>query len=104
MNKPIATKQKIMKKKISSVHESTAYQLHKSQLSIFTGIMHKVIDFTEYKLKQYAQSIDDQQQKTTLIELIAKYKKGQVAVAWREGRPIWLAVTKEILHIHRAII
>ena len=96
MLKPLVTKQKVMKTKTSSIHDSTAYQLHKSQMTVFSGIMHKVIDFTEHKLRQYAESVDDQQQKTVLVDLIKKYKKGQVAIAWRAGRPIWLPVTKEI--------
>lgn len=96
MLKPTVTKKQAMKTKSTSIHDNTAYQLHKSQMTIFSGIMHKVIDFTEHKLRQYAESVDDQQQKLVLIDLIKKYKTGQVAIAWRAGRPIWLPVTKEI--------
>ena len=78
-----------------SVSESTDYQLHKSQLVIFAGILHKVIDYTEHRLMRYADAVKDPQQKATLVDLINKYRKGLVAVAWKRGMPLWLPVTKD---------
>lgn len=73
----------------------TDYQMHKSQRACFTGILHKIIDYTEHRLERYAKSIHDQQQRATLFGLLERYKKGMVAVAWRNGLPIWLNVTKD---------
>jgi uncharacterized protein (UPF0261 family) len=75
--------------------EGTEFHLHKSQQSIFAGIMHKVIDYTEHRLLRYADKVKDPQQKATLKELITNYKKGLVAIAWRKGQPVWLPVTKD---------
>jgi len=83
-----------MKQKKLSALNTTCYQLHKSQNAEFAGIMHKVIDFTEHKLMQYANSVEDPQQKSVLVDLIKKYRNGSVAIAWRAGTPLWLPVTK----------
>lgn len=74
----------------------TEFQLHKSHRTIFTGILHKVIDYTEYRLERYAAVVTDPQQKSMLADLIDKYRKGAVAIAWRGGTPVWLPVTKDV--------
>jgi len=78
-----------------NVHNSTEFQLHKSHVPIFASIIDKVLDYTEYRLVRYAKQVQDPQQKAVLLDLIAKYRKGLVAVAWRGGMPIWLPVTKD---------
>jgi len=75
--------------------ESTEFQLHKSQLTIFNGILDQVIDYTEHRLNRYAKSVKDSQQSAALFELVERYKKGMVAIAWRKGRPVWLRVTND---------
>lgn len=72
----------------------TEYQLHKSQQP-FNGNKRNLIDYTEYRLKLYIDSTTDEQQKLTLQDVLRKYKKGLVAVAWRSGLPVWINVTKE---------
>lgn len=72
---------------------STEFQLHKSQLPVTNS--KKIIDYTEYRLRIFAQKIIDPQQKETLLSVIRKYCKGEVAVAWKSGKPVWLNITKE---------
>jgi len=72
---------------------STEFQLHKSQLPLSN--VSKVLDFTEYKLKIFLQSVLDPQQKQTLAGIIKKYCKGEVVVAWKAGKPVWINVTKD---------
>lgn len=70
----------------------TDFQLHKSQAPGFDK--RNLFDYTEFRLARYIQQVNDDQQKTTLLEVLAKYKKGLIAVAWKSGKPVWLAVTK----------
>ena len=72
----------------------TEFQLHKSQKS-FDGNKRNIFDYSEYRLKLYIEQTVDDQQKMTLKEVLANYKKGMVAVAWKSGRPVWINVTKE---------
>jgi len=58
------------------------------------GRIKDVIDFTECKMIRYAASINDVQQKDTVLELIEDYRAGLVAIAWRRGKPIPLRVTR----------
>lgn len=51
-----------------------------------------VIDYTEQKLKRYARTIKDPQQKQTLQELMDKYIDGSVAICWKRGFPAWLNI------------
>lgn len=71
----------------------TEFQLHKSQ--ILTVDKRNLFDYTEFRLIKYISQVRDEQQKTTLEEILLKYRKGQVAVAWKSGKPIWILVTKE---------
>jgi len=75
--------------------ESTDFQLHKSQLTIFSGILHLVFDYTEHKLRKVINIVKDEQQKLTLRELLKDYITGNVAVAWKKGQPIWIKVSKD---------
>lgn len=72
---------------------STEFQLHKSQLSVSN--VKKVLDYTEHKLRAFVQKISDTQQRETLLNVIKKYCKGEVAVAWKAGKPVWINVTKD---------
>ncbi len=72
---------------------STEFQLHKSQLP--ASNVKKVLDYTEHRLRIFLQRILDPQQKQTLNEVIKKYCKGEVAVAWKAGKPVWINVTKD---------
>lgn len=73
----------------------TAFQLHKSQLNIFDGCRRKVIDYTEHRLLKYAKALKDEQQKNVIMTMVADYKKGKIAIAWKGGKPISMKVTKE---------
>jgi hypothetical protein len=71
----------------------TDFQLHKSQIPGAVG--RNLFDYTEFRLNRYIQQVSDDQQKSTLLDILAKYKKGLVAVAWKAGKPVWIAITKE---------
>ena len=71
----------------------TDFQLHKSQIP--NADRRNLFDYTEFRLKKYIELLTDDQQKTTLTDILDKYRKGRVAVAWKGGKPVWIAVTKE---------
>jgi len=73
--------------------KSTEFQLHKSQLPISST--KRIIDYTERRLFLFVKRIADPQQRETLITLLDKYCKGEVAVAWKAGKPVWINVTKD---------
>ncbi len=72
----------------------TSYCLHKSQQTFLEGAGSKVIDYTEHKLRRFADSVKDEQQKRVIRELIIEYVAGLVAVAWSRGKPTYIRVTK----------
>ena len=69
----------------------TAYQLHKSQM---LGKFEKnVFDYTEYRFLKYIESFDKEKQ-LILLNVLASYKKGTIAIAWKSGHPVWISVSK----------
>jgi hypothetical protein len=74
--------------------ECTSFQLHKSQQTIFSGIIHDVIDFTEHKLAKYIGGINEPQEMEKLNLLLQDYLDGKVAVAWNKGEPISIPIVK----------
>lgn len=73
----------------------TEFQLHKSQLTVFNGILNKICDYSEYKLACYIDETIDKQQKLILIALLRDYKLGHIAIAWKHGKPVWIKVVKD---------
>lgn len=73
----------------------TEFQMHKTQHPLFDSAKNKLIDFTEHKLLRCMKNAGDMQQQAELQNLIASYKLGNVAIAWRQGQPTWFKVTKE---------
>jgi len=67
----------------------TEFQLHGG------SSFRNVVDFTERKLLRYANKANDPQQKLVLMAMIDDYLKGNIAVAWRKGQPVYVKVTKE---------
>ena len=74
--------------------ECTEFQLHKSQQNIFDGILDKVFDYTEYRLLKYIDRVKDAQQRLILVALLHDYTIGDVAIAWKRGKPVWVKVSK----------
>ena len=76
---------------------STEFQLHTSQLSLSQGFpRNRLLDFTEHKLLKLIRSARDQDRKLALLDLLAKYRKGEVAVGWEGGsKPVYTPVTRE---------
>jgi len=76
------------------IETMTEFHMHKSQKSMFNGVQHRVIDYTEHRLVKYAKTVKDKQQQFVLLDLIKRYKAGEVAIAWKRGLPVWMPVTK----------
>ncbi len=74
--------------------ECTEFQLHKSQQTIFHGIMNKILDYSEKRLIRCLNKASDTQQKMILVALLKDYLDGHVALAWNRGNPVWIKVTK----------
>ena len=72
--------------------EYTEYQLHKSQLS--NCIEQNIFDYTEYKFLKYMENFDNEKQ-LILINVLASYRKGSIAIAWKSGEPVWISVNKD---------
>ena len=92
MNGAMSTK--IPKTLPMKLGECTEFQLHKSQQTIFHGILKKVLDYSEYRLLRHIETVKDQQQRLVLIALLHDYINGDVALAWKKGQPVWVKVTK----------
>jgi hypothetical protein len=68
----------------------TEFQLHGGSSS------RNVVDFTEHRLFRIAAKTHDPQQRLVLMAMIEDYRKGNIAVAWKRGQPVWIKVTKEL--------
>jgi len=71
----------------------TEFTLHVSQKTVLEK-KRNLIDYSEKKLIKYIDQVEDSQQKMVLIALLHDYRKGQVALAWKRGQPVYLKVTK----------
>ena len=80
-------------KKIS-ISECTDFVMHISQKSYFAHSKTKLVDYFEYKLRKYIDEVEDKQQLQALKKMLAEYLSGKIAVAWRNGQPVYLNVTK----------
>lgn len=73
----------------------TDFVLHKSQQSLFNGIQKKIVDYTEHRLLRYTSIVHDPQQKLVLMAMISDYREGKIAVAWKQGMPVYLKIQKD---------
>lgn len=81
--------QRVSNKRLGS--DYTEYQLHKSQIS--NGIERNVFDYTEYRFLKYMETFDKEKQ-LILLNVLASYRKGAIAIAWKSGNPVWISVNK----------
>lgn len=93
MNIAVATKKPTNVK--LEVENCTSFQLHKSQQTAYDGMNKSIIDYTEHRLMKYAEKIKDAQQKMVVMAMVVDYRAGNIAVAWKRGRPIYVRVTKD---------
>lgn len=73
----------------------TEFQMHRTQHPQFDQVKHKLVDFTEHRLQRLIDKAHDVQLRSALAELLQNYRRGNVAIAWRRGKPTWLNVTRE---------
>jgi len=76
------------------LHECTEFTMHISQKTEYNGFRKILLDYTEFKLKKYIGLINDKQQKLLLQAMLVDYLAGHIALAWRQGAPVYLKVTK----------
>ena len=70
----------------------TEFSLHVNQKS--SEKKRNIVDYSQKRLERYIDTIDDPQQKMVLYALLHDYIKGDVALAWKRGQPIYFQVTK----------
>ena len=76
------------------ISECTEFTMHISQKTEFANSRQKLVDYTEHKLRKYIEKIRDKQQELILNVMLVDYVKGNIAVAWRKGQPVYVNVTK----------
>lgn len=77
-----------------SLDSCTEFTLHVSQQGLLLEKKKGLIDYSEKRLVRYIDQIEDAQQKLVLIALLHDYRKGQIALAWKRGQPMYIKVTK----------
>ena len=93
-NKKLRMRTRSTKGQNVSVDSCTEFTLHVSQQSLLAGKRKNLIDYSQRKLEKYIDSVDDAQQKMILYALLHDYVKGEVALAWKRGQPVYVQVTK----------
>lgn len=53
-----------------------------------------IVDMTYKMLVRYVAQTSDQQRKMLIFALLKDYVEGKVAIAWKAGRPVYVAVEK----------
>ena len=86
------------RKLVSKPMGCTEFQLHKNVLNMPTGASRdKLLDFTEHKLRRMIKTTLEGDRKRALLELLADYHSGKVAIAWQNGNnPVYINIVKEI--------
>jgi|688.fasta_scaffold628745_1 hypothetical protein len=72
----------------------TEFTMHVSQQTNLSGKRKHLIDYSQYRLMKYIDTVTDAQQRTVLIALLHDYIIGDVALAWKRGQPVYISVTK----------
>lgn len=93
----IGSTMSMVKKLLARPVGCTEFQLHKSQIPLPQFFPHnKLVDFSEFKLLGLIRAARDQERKLALLDLLAKYRKGDVAIGWESGsKPVYTNVTKD---------
>jgi hypothetical protein len=79
----------------TTLESCTEFTLHVTQQNFSSSKKRNLIDYSACRLKRYIDTVNDPQQKMVLVALLHDYKKGDVAIAWRRGQPVYVKVTKE---------
>jgi hypothetical protein len=72
----------------------TEFQIYVGSRSLLKDGLHKLLDFTEHKLLRYAENVFGTE-KLNVMVLITEYRKGNVAVCWKHGKPHYIQVKRE---------
>jgi len=94
-NNKLKMRTTVIKGQNAKLGSCTEFTLHIRQQTSLSGKRKGLIDFSQKKLEKYIESITDAQQKMVLYALLYDYLKGEVAIAWRRGQPVYIQVTKE---------
>ncbi len=77
-----------------AVETCTEFALHISQQTRLSEKRKGLIDYSQRRLERYIKIIEDPQQKMVLVALLHDYIKGDVAIAWKRGLPVYINITK----------
>lgn len=87
------SKETKIRKGISLKNEHTEFTMHVSQRVLYRS--NSLFDFNEFKLRTYAENHKDPSISAEIFKLIELYKSGLVAIAWRDGEPIYVKITRD---------
>lgn len=76
----------------ASLKECTSFVMHRS---LHAGDKKNVIDYSEKRLLRLAKRARDEQQRLVIMTMLHDYKRGDIAIAWRAGNPVFIRVSHE---------
>lgn len=85
------------KKLVNKPVDCSDFQLHKNMLVLPKGSTNtKLLDFTEFKLRRMIKMTPESDRRRALLELLADYQLGKIAIAWQGGaNPIYITIHKD---------
>ena len=86
------------KKLLTKPVDCSEFQLHKNLLVLPKGTLRtKLLDFTEFKLRRMIKMTPESDRRRALLELLADYQLGRIAIAWQGGtNPIYITIHKDV--------
>jgi len=73
-------------------NSSTEFQLHINYLQCLSK---QLIDFSEKRLLKMIDIANDFERKSELKVILSDYVNGKIALAWQQGMPVWVRMSKE---------
>lgn len=96
MNKTSASTY-MTKKLVTKPLGCTEFQLHKNVMQLPESFNRAILcDYTEHRLRRMIKITHDADRKRALIELLADYQSGKVAVAWSGANPVYVNISKSV--------
>ena len=92
-----STSTSMTKKLVTKPLGCTEFQLHKNVMQLPTDLdRSQLCDYTDHKLRRMIKLTHDADRKRALIELLADYQSGKVAVAWSDANPVYVNISKGV--------
>ena len=74
--------------------DRTEFQLHISQYQSYPANKGVLRDFSEARLVDYLNNTCDPERKILISAILDDYRQGKIAIAWRNGEPVYIRMTK----------